>query len=434
MLNTKELRNERAKLIDQARTVFKAGRAAEANAMLADAERMKIRIDVAERSESLFASLGHEIERRTFARGDELVSDTSRDRLIVAKMRATGGSAGLADSDLSVFASTIARDLRILGALSGDTLGQLSATDQAHYAKAKASPIQNAASTTTTTAGGFTIAPLFEAELSIALKAFGGMRSVATVIQTDTGATLPFPALDDTANQATIIGTENTPQTPGPDLAFSAPSVGGFTYAAGPMPVSLQLLQDSVFDFNGLIESAIVNRFGRKQNNDFTTGTGTTMPWGVTNSASLGTTGVVGQTTKVIYNDFVNLEHSVDPAYRAGARFMFRDSVLPSLLNSVDAVGRPLFVASVTKGTPDKIAGYPFTINQSMPSMAANAKSILFGNFSNYIIRDTRGMQITVLRERFADSLQVAWLAYMRTDGRLISGGTPIRYYQNSAT
>jgi hypothetical protein len=39
-----------------------------------------------------------------------------------------------------------------------------------------------------------------------------------------------------------------------------------------------------------------------------------------------------------------------------------------------------------------------------------------------------------VLREWFADSHQLAWLAHKRRDGRLISGGNPIRYQQNSST
>jgi hypothetical protein len=43
-------------------------------------------------------------------------------------------------------------------------------------------------------------------------------------------------------------------------------------------------------------------------------------------------------------------------------------------------------------------------------------------------------MQMMVLRERFADYLQVAWMAYMRSDGKLISAASPIKYYANSAT
>jgi HK97 family phage major capsid protein len=259
------------------------------------------------------------------------------------------------------------------------------------------------------------------------------MREVSRHILTDTGAALPWPTMDDTSNLATIV-SENATLSADTDLVFGTKSLGSFTYASGPLPVSLQLLQDSAFDFGSVIEAAIVNRFGRKQNNDFTTGAGTTLPFGVVVGAASGTVGATGETVSVIYDDFVNLIHSVDPAYRAGARFMFHDSVLKALRLLKDTQGRPLFVPSVVAGVPDTIADYPFTINQSMAVMAANAKSVLFGNFQNYIIRDVLGMQMMVLRERFADSLQVAWLAFMRSDGKLISAGSPIKYFANSAT
>jgi HK97 family phage major capsid protein len=70
-----------------------------------------------------------------------------------------------------------------------------------------------------------------------------------------------------------------------------------------------------------------------------------------------------------------------------------------------------------------------------MPVMAANAKSILFGNFSNYLIRDVTGLAVLRLNERFAENGQVAFVAFERTDGRLVAP-TPgmMRWYQNSAT
>jgi HK97 family phage major capsid protein len=70
-----------------------------------------------------------------------------------------------------------------------------------------------------------------------------------------------------------------------------------------------------------------------------------------------------------------------------------------------------------------------------MPVMAANAKSILFGDFSNYVIRDALDVQIIRLNERFPDNLEVGFIAFQRTDGNLVNAGTnPIKYYQNSAT
>jgi len=68
-------------------------------------------------------------------------------------------------------------------------------------------------------------------------------------------------------------------------------------------------------------------------------------------------------------------------------------------------------------------------------AMAANAKSILFGDFTRYYVRIVLGMQLMRLVERYADALQIGFLAFMRADGNLLDAGThPIVYYSNSAT
>ena len=84
---------------------------------------------------------------------------------------------------------------------------------------------------------------------------------------------------------------------------------------------------------------------------------------------------------------------------------------------------------------PDTLLGYTVTINQDVATMAANAKSILFGDFSRYTIRDVMGLTLF----RFDDSAyiklgQIGFLAWMRAGGTLTDGGEPIKYYQNSAT
>jgi HK97 family phage major capsid protein len=70
-----------------------------------------------------------------------------------------------------------------------------------------------------------------------------------------------------------------------------------------------------------------------------------------------------------------------------------------------------------------------------MPAMAANAKSILFGDFKNYLIRDV--MDLTLFRmtdSAFTLNGQVGFVAFQRSGGKLVSAGQPIKYYQNSAT
>jgi HK97 family phage major capsid protein len=59
-----------------------------------------------------------------------------------------------------------------------------------------------------------------------------------------------------------------------------------------------------------------------------------------------------------------------------------------------------------------------------MATMTISAKSILFGDFSKYLIRDVRDFTLLRLDERYAEFLQVAFLAFMRSDGDLLNAGT----------
>jgi HK97 family phage major capsid protein len=410
-MRTKDLRAERATIIAEARTyldkdVVTAEDHASFDAAMAKADTLKATIDRLEAAD---------------ANDRELNAQREHARIITPTV-------GSVDEQ----ATAALNEKRIMKAFLIGGISNLTAEDRQVVAQ-RATQYQNAANTGTNTAGGFTIAPLFQRELLIAMKAQGGVRAVASEIQTETGAALPWPTMDDRSQVATIIA-ENTQINPDTDLVFGQTSLGGFTYKSGVMLVSLQMLQDSAFDFDGLIRDAMVGRYVRGQNAHFTTGSGTGQPQGVVTAAVLGKTGAVGQTTSILWQDLVDLEHSVDPVYRAGAKFMFHDKTLQVLKKLVDSQNRPLFLPGITVGAPDTIDGYPYVINQDMPVMAANAKSVLFGNFSTYKVRDILGMQMMRLVERYADLLQVGYLSFMRTDGRLISAATPIAYYANSAT
>jgi HK97 family phage major capsid protein len=51
-------------------------------------------------------------------------------------------------------------------------------------------------------------------------------------------------------------------------------------------------------------------------------------------------------------------------------------------------------------------------VNNDMATMAANAKSILFGDFKNYWIRDVKAVQVVRFNEKYMDSGQVGFVAF----------------------
>lgn len=299
--------------------------------------------------------------------------------------------------------------------------------------------IRAAMSTTTTTEGGYTTALEYQKSLQAALKAFGGCRAVATVFRTATGVQLQIPTADATSEIGEIVG-QNAPVT-GADTTFGLASMDVYKYSSKKIALPFELLQDSFIDIEAYVQSVLATRLGRITATHYCTGTGSGQPRGMVTGATLGKTGTTGQTTTVTYDDLVDLEHSVDPAYRGapGVGFMLHDSTLKAIRKLKDTQGRPIFVPGYEQGNPggapDRLLGRMIHICQEMPVMAANAKSILFGQFSRYWIRDV--MDLTLFRmtdSAFTLNGQVGFVAFMRTGGNLIDVGGAVKHYANSAT
>jgi HK97 family phage major capsid protein len=286
----------------------------------------------------------------------------------------------------------------------------------------------------TTTTGGYTVADEMMRSMEVALLAFGGVRSVATVIRTATGGPLPIPTTNDTANKGEIIA-ENTTQNE-LEMTFGQLVLDAYKYTSKYILASVEFIQDSSINVNEFLGQALANRIGRITNDHFTTGNGTGQPKGIVDAAASGVTSVADPPT---YDNFVDLVHAIDPEYRTGARFMLHDTTLKTIKKikvlqySGDTTGVPLWSPSLVGGQPDLILGYPFTINQSMAVPGSSAKKVIFGDLSKYIVRDVRDFTLLRLDERFAELGQVAFLAFSRHDGDLLNAGTnPVKYMQQA--
>lgn len=302
----------------------------------------------------------------------------------------------------------------------------------------QAQKVKNTMSTTTTTQGGYTVQSEVAKELVDTLKDYSGVRQVAEVFQTSQGNPLSFPSSDGTAEVGELIG-ENTTAT-ALDPSFGTVPLNTFKYSSKIIAVPFELLQDSSIDMEGFVRRRCGQRIGRITNTHFTVGTGAgAQPVGIVPASTAGKVGITGQTLTVIPDDLVDLVHSVNIAYRqlGGLGWMLADLSFAKVRKLKDTAGRPIYIPGwdgLGKTMPDEILGYPVQVNDDVAVMAANAKSIIFGNFSFYKVRDA----LEVLFFRFTDSAyaklgQVGFLAWMRCGGNLIDPAA-VKYYQNSAT
>jgi HK97 family phage major capsid protein len=283
----------------------------------------------------------------------------------------------------------------------------------------------------TDSAGGYTVPEGFRAQLEETIDSYGGVRQVAQILRTASGNPLPMPTVDDTSNKGVILA-ENS-QVSEQDVEFGQVTLGAYMFSSKLVRVSLQLLQDSAFDLPAYLSRALGERIARATNEYFTTGTGSSQPKGVVNVATSGKVGASGQTTSVTYDDLVDLIHSVDPAYRVGGAFLFSDTALRNLRKLKDSTGLPIWQPSTLVGEPDRILGHRYVVSNDMAAPAASGKSILFGDFSKFIIRDVLDLQVVRFQERYLDYLQIGFMAYSRHDSNGINPSA-IKFYQQAAS
>jgi HK97 family phage major capsid protein len=309
-------------------------------------------------------------------------------------------------------------------------LGQLKREDRKKLEQGRDPEVETRAQVTDTDdLGGFLVPEDMEESIVQARKQFGGMREAAREISTGDGGSVPIPTLDDTSNKGEYLGedTEVSEQT----VTIGETVLESHILSSKKVPVSMALLNDSVVDIDSLMGEIFGERIGRKENEKFTKGGGSSEPHGILNAAVKGTD--AASSSDIVEEDLIDLKHSVDPAYRDNAAYMFNDAIWQNLKKTQSSDGEAYFLENYRDGidTP-RIDGDPVIINQDMSStISAGDKTVLYGDFSNYWIRDVEGITVMRLDEVQATRLNVVFLAFTRNDGNLVDAGqNPIKYLE----
>jgi HK97 family phage major capsid protein len=283
----------------------------------------------------------------------------------------------------------------------------------------------------TGSAGAFTVPQGFVAELEKQIKDYSGvMESPTRKLVTATGNDLPWPTVNDTSNTGELI-SENT-AVAAADPTFGQVIIKAYKFGSKLVLVPIELLQDSAFNMEAELARLLAERLGRTINTYTTTGTGTSQPQGIVTASVLGKTAAAAGA--ITYDELVDLQHSVDPAYRRiSPGWMFNDTTLGALRKLKDSDGRPIWQpaadASMANGAPGLLLNAPYHINQDMANIATGNKSVIFGSLQKFIVRTARDVTMVRLVERYAEKGQVGFFAFMRADSRAVNpGGGAIKH------
>ncbi len=275
-------------------------------------------------------------------------------------------------------------------------------------------PIHNVLSTTPDANGGYLVPVEFERQIVAGLEESNVIRSIAKTITTSAERKIPIAATHSTA-QWTAENAAYTESSP----TFAQKTIDAFKLT-DLVKVSIELLQDSMFDLEIYIAGEFARAFGIAEEEAFCIGNGTGRPTGIF-TASGGTVGVTaGSATAITVDNLIDLIYALKSPYRRNAVFLMKDVTVSSLRKLKDSNGAYLWQPSVQAGQPDRLLGYPLYTSPYVPTAAADALPIAFGDFSNYWIADRMGRTVQRLNELYAGNGQVGFIATERVDGKVI--------------
>jgi len=265
--------------------------------------------------------------------------------------------------------------------------------------------------------GGYTVPTQILNKIVDSMKAYGGIASVAQILNTSDGQDITWSTSDGTAEEGELLG-ENT-EASEEDVTFGTAILGAKKLSSKIIRVSNELLQDSGVDIEAYLATRIGQRIGRGEAKYLVQGTGTgtpVQPKGLVASV----TGTVNTAAAAAFSwqEMNKLKHAIDPAYRGGpkCRWAFNDSTLQVIEEMVDGQNRPLWLPGITGGVPATVLGCPYVIDQAIDSIAAGKKFAFLGDFDRFIIRRVSYMTLKRLVERYAEYDQTAFLAFHRFD------------------
>lgn len=277
--------------------------------------------------------------------------------------------------------------------------------------------------------GGSWIPEGFVNNLERSMLAFGGIMKVAEIMTTATGESLPWPTTNDTSNSGEIIGENTTVAEQ--EVATGAVVFGSHIFSSKEIRVSNKLLRDSAFNMASVVGSMAGERIGRRGATAFCTGTGSSQPTGLAVSSGLGKT--AASATAITFDELLDLQYSVDPAYRdpsLGAGWVMHNNIALVIRKLKNGTGDYIWVPSAQVGQPDLLLGDPVTIDQAMQSsVATGTKTVLYGALRKYKIRMVGSIVLRVLVERRALENQTSFVAFQEMDGALLDAGTdPVKH------
>ncbi|MCX5112206.1 phage major capsid protein [Streptomyces sp. NBC_00378] len=286
----------------------------------------------------------------------------------------------------------------------------------------------------TPAAGGNTVPISFYNQLvQHMIETSGVLQTGPTVLRTASGEQMQIPKTTAHSASAGIVAeagplTNNEP-------TFGQVPLDAYKYGFL-LQTSHELVNDTGVDLAGYLSMQAGRALGNGFGAHLVTGTGTNQPNGVLTAATLGVTGATTAAAGAFTADeLIDLSYSVISPYRSSTScgWLMRDATVAKVRKLKDQQGQYLWQPSIQVGAPDTLLGKSLYTDPNMPAVALGAKSVLFGDFSTYFVRQVETIRFERSDDFAFNTDLITYRAILRGDGDQVDTTGAIKYFAGNA-
>ena len=272
--------------------------------------------------------------------------------------------------------------------------------------------------------GGATVGTSFVASLYQHMVENAAIRQTnVRVITTAKGDNLTLPRTA-SFGTAAIVG-EGTALAEA-DASFAQLVLGAWKYGQL-IDISNELLNDTGVDIEGFLAQDLGRALGNASGAHFVTGDGSNKPRGVVTAIKAVSGTAVQGTAGLTAGNLISLQYAVIEAYARNGYWMMRRATEGGIRGLKDTTNQYIWQPGLQAGQPNQLLGRPIVSDPNVAAVASAAMSVIFGDFSGYVIRDVAGVRIERSTDFRFSTDQTTFRGILRTDGDLLNNSGAIK-------
>ena len=226
---------------------------------------------------------------------------------------------------------------------------------------------------------GVPIPKSFQDKLVIALENNNVMRSLATIIQTETDKDIPF-----VASHGSAAWTDESTDFNDSDPGFDVITLSAYKLTRI-VKVPEEVLEDVTFDLEGYLVQSFAQTFAVPEEAAYVVGDGNKKPKGVMIDGQIGKT--AESTIAITADDIIDLYYSLKRVYRKKATWLMNDETVKAVRKLKDGDGNYLWAQGLG-AEPETILGRPVETTDAAPTIEAAGQS--HGVRRHFLLYDRR--------------------------------------------